>query len=71
MRGCRLTEFKRWPRLVLERERAYLSAVMCQMVAYVPTEEKMLIMHDLTDLDAALAEQPLESNPSPLGHEDS
>lgn len=42
---------------MLERERAYLSAVMCQLTAYAPTEEKLLIMHDISDLDSCLTEE--------------
>lgn len=63
--GCRIQEFARWPRLLLERERAYLSEKMASADAFMGDKLRDGIMHDLTDLDYLLAQQPPEHNPSP------
>jgi hypothetical protein len=53
--GCRLGQFARWPRVVLEHERAYLSRITALGAGFIRTEERAAIMHDLEDIDRCLA----------------
>jgi ABC-type microcin C transport system permease subunit YejB len=59
-RGCRLTEFERWPRRVLEHERSYLSRVFEMIKAYAPNDVKANFMHDLADIDFCLSKLPVD-----------
>ena len=54
---CRLREFVRWPRIVLEHEREYLSRTMSGK-AFLAPDEVTSIMHDLADIDGALSQLP-------------
>jgi hypothetical protein len=54
--GCRIQEFARWPRMMLEHEREYLSSVMANEGAFMGREAQAGILHDLTDIDWLLAE---------------
>lgn len=56
--GCRLREFQRWPRVVLEHEREFLSAEMGQSGAFIDDQERVRVLHDLQDLDHFLAQLP-------------
>lgn len=60
--GCRIREFARWDRTLLQHEREHLSRTMASMGAFVNKND---IMHDLSDLDYCLAKLPPENNPSP------
>jgi hypothetical protein len=53
--NCRASEFARWPRVALEHEREYLSWIMSTSAALNSHEERRLIVHDLTDIDAFLS----------------
>jgi hypothetical protein len=53
--GCRLGQFARWPRVVLEHERAYLSRAVSSRAAFLTAGSKAGIMHDLSDIDRCLA----------------
>lgn len=53
--SCRVQEFARWPRVVLEHEREFLSSVMATSVPFLDSGEKSAILHDLADIDACLA----------------
>lgn len=54
-KDCRLEEFARWPRMLLERERQHLSRVMAEASAFIDYTEQNLIVHDLSDIDWVLA----------------
>ena len=54
---CRVTEFMRWDRVLLEHERAHLSRVMAA-AAYVKPAEQQAIMHELADIDWCLSKLP-------------
>lgn len=55
--GCRVTEFMRWDRVMLEHERAHLSRVMAAS-AYVKATERDAILHELADIDWCLSSLP-------------
>lgn len=63
--GCRIQQFARWDRLMLQHERAFLSDKMASASAFMGDAMRDGIMHDLTDIDYLLAQQPPEHNPSP------
>ncbi len=56
--GCRIREFERWPRLVLEKERAHISRCMAGK-AFLKQEQVDGFLHDLSDIDAVLAQLPV------------
>ena len=62
--GCRMPEFARWDRTMLQHEREAISGYLARAGSYL--EDKSGLMHDLSDIDYLLAQQPPESNPSPL-----
>lgn len=64
--GCRIKEFARWDRLMLEHERASISGYMSRAGAYLGDDGKADLMHDLTDIDYLLGQMPPSTNPSPL-----
>jgi hypothetical protein len=59
--GCRIAEFSRWTRLLLEHERSYLSQCLGFWDAFLTPVKKAGIMHDIADIDACLAatDEPL------------
>jgi hypothetical protein len=61
--GCRMPEFTRWDRTMLQHEREAISGYLARAGAYL--EDKSGLMHDLSDLDYCLAQLPPEENPSP------
>jgi hypothetical protein len=52
---CRLGEFRRWNRVMLEHEREHLSRVMDQQAAFLAEAEKRAILHEVTDIDYCLS----------------
>jgi hypothetical protein len=54
---CRLREFVRWPRVVLEHEYEHLSKVMVGASFLVPAEHD-LVLHDLADISWTLQHHP-------------
>lgn len=56
--GCRIQEFARWPRVVLEHERSYLSKVMSAS-AFLDEGHKQDLMHDISDIDSILSQLPV------------
>lgn len=52
--GCRMPEFVRWNRTLLQHERASISDYLARAGAYF--EDKSGLMHDLADIDYCLAE---------------
>lgn len=63
---CRLREFVRWSRVMLEHEREHLSRVM-RGKAFLPAAEQEAVMHELTDIDWCLSH--LEKRVSVPGEE--
>ena len=55
--GCRIREFARWDRVMLEHERAHLSKTMASAGAFIDHDG---IMHDLADIDYLLANLHVE-----------
>ena len=53
--GCRIREFARWNRIMLEHEREHLSKAMTAG-AFMMEWERELIVHDLTDIDYLLTQ---------------
>jgi len=53
--GCRMTEFARWNRVMLEHEREHLSRAMTGS-SFMQQWERELIVHDLTDIDYLLTQ---------------
>ena len=53
---CRIAEFSRWPRVVLEHERSNISKYLANAGAYLDKVTVDGHMHDLSDIDACLAE---------------
>lgn len=51
--GCRIKQFARWNRVMLEHEREYLSKAMTAS-AFMGREEAEGILHDITDIDYLL-----------------
>jgi hypothetical protein len=56
-RACRIAEFIRWSRVMLEHEREHLSKVMAGR-AFMREDEVAGVMHDLTDIDYVLSYHP-------------
>lgn len=52
---CRVREFARWNRVMLEHERAYLSRCMTGSAFLQPGQAEGLL-HDITDIDYLLQE---------------
>jgi hypothetical protein len=52
--GCRMPEFTRWTRVMLQHERAAISDYLSRAGAYL--EDKDGLMHDLSDIDYCLSE---------------
>ena len=57
--GCRIKEFARWNRVLLQHEREHISRAMAGR-AFKRQEEIDGLMHDLTDLDYLLSQYPAE-----------
>jgi hypothetical protein len=59
--GCRIEEFRRWTRVMLEHEREHLSRVTGLQAALLSDRQQAGIMHDIGDIDACLAatDEPL------------
>jgi hypothetical protein len=55
---CRLGEFLRWNRVMLEHERERLSRAMDQQRALLSEAEKRAILHEVTDIDWCLSMLP-------------
>jgi len=53
--GCRLGQFARWTRVMLEHERSFISGEMARTAAFMPAWERDLLLHDLADIDRCLA----------------
>jgi hypothetical protein len=53
--GCRIQEFARWDRRMLEHEREYLSSVMANEGAFMSKDMQAGILHDLIDIDYLLS----------------
>jgi hypothetical protein len=51
--SCRISEFARWNRIMLEHEREHLSQVMTSS-SFMMQWERDLIVHELTDIDYLL-----------------
>jgi hypothetical protein len=64
--GCRISEFARWDRRMLQHEREGISGYMSRAGAYLDDEARKGLLHDLSDIDYLLAQTPPEDNPSPL-----
>lgn len=60
---CRIREFVRWPRVVLEHEYTYLSAEMGQSGAFIDEQEKSRVLHDLADISYLLSQIPPKEIP--------
>ena len=54
---CRLREFVRWPRIMMEHERDYLSRLM-RGKAFLKPGDTEAILHELADLDWCLSQLP-------------
>jgi hypothetical protein len=52
---CRLDEFERWTRVVLEHEREHLSRYMGDAAAFMSRDEREATLHEITDIDWCLA----------------
>lgn len=55
--GCRVSEFARWDRIVLEHEREHLSKCMTG-AAFMRPAESEAILHEISDIDYLLAQLP-------------
>jgi hypothetical protein len=64
--GCRMREFARWNRTLLQHEREGISAFIDKNPAYLDEPARAGLLHDLTDIDYLLSQMPPEENPSPL-----
>jgi hypothetical protein len=58
--GCRMPEFTRWTRTMLQHEREGISSYMARAGAYL--EDTSGLMHDLSDIDYCLAELGRQEN---------
>ena len=54
--GCRMPEFVRWTRVMLQHERAAISGLMAREVAYLTEDARKGFMHDLSEIDYCLSE---------------
>jgi len=52
---CRVVEFERWDRRMLQHERAYLSKVLAEQAAITSKSEQAAILHEISDIDAILS----------------
>jgi hypothetical protein len=52
--GCRIQQFARWNRVMLEHERQHLSRVMAYRTGFLNEEARVGILHDLADIDNCL-----------------
>jgi hypothetical protein len=57
-RECRIREFSRWDRRLLEHERAYISKQFAGQ-AFMSAELREGLGHDLLDLDFLLSQLPV------------
>jgi hypothetical protein len=64
--GCRIREFARWDRRMLQHEREAISDYLARAGSYLADDGKADLMHDLTDIDYLLGQMPPENNPSPI-----
>jgi hypothetical protein len=55
--ACRIRDFARWDRRMLEHEREHLSRAMTG-VAFMQPEEADGLLHDITDIDYLLQYHP-------------
>jgi hypothetical protein len=53
--SCRISQFARWNRVMLEHEREHLSYVMTGSALIQPWERE-LILHDIADIDYLLSQ---------------
>jgi hypothetical protein len=60
--GCRMSEFVRWNRTLLQHERAGISDLMAKNPAYLGEQARKGLMHDLSDIDYCLAELGRQEN---------
>ena len=58
--GCRMPEFTRWNRTLLQHERSAISDMMAS--PFTGDELRSGLMHDLADIDYCLAELGRQEN---------
>lgn len=64
--GCRVAEFARWNRTMLQHERLGISQIMASAAGFIDDTTRDGLLHDLSDIDYLLAQMPPEDNPSPV-----